>query len=270
MKVNDWLATSTKILSDHNIETARLDCLVLLEDVLNTNRTQLLAGQPEQLTNAQQIELDGLITKRAQHTPLAYLRGKVEFYGREFMVNQHVLVPRPESEEMINQLLQLKFKQQPKLADVGCGSGVLGITAAIELGLKTVYLSDIEPLALEVAKVNAIKHNVVAKCYAKDLIYNYNIDFDIILCNLPYVPEDYPINTAAKHEPRIALFAGTDGLDLYRKLFAQLANKKPNQPQFVLTESLPDQHKSLVKVAHDSGYSMCQSQDFIQVFEQNS
>jgi release factor glutamine methyltransferase len=262
---HDWLAKATNNLKDAGIGTARLDCLVLLEDCLNTNRTHLLAHPEIVLTPSQLKLLNAQIIRRARHEPLAYIRGKTEFYGREFMVNQHVLEPRPESETMIDLLLQLSLKQQINLSDIGSGSGALGITAALEMGLSKVYLHDIDPETLKVAKLNAKKHNVAAKFLQENLINNYNFNYDVLLCNLPYVPENFHINTAATHEPRIAIFGGLDGLDLYRELFDQ-ATKCRKKPSYILTESMPPQHDNLSQIAYQHAYNLVLSKDFIQVF----
>ena len=104
MHVGDWLKTATQKLQQAGIATARLDCLVLLEDYLNTNRTQLLAHLERELTVEQIKWLSLRLVRRAKHEPLAYIRSKTEFYGREFIVNKHVLEPRPESETMIDLL----------------------------------------------------------------------------------------------------------------------------------------------------------------------
>lgn len=261
-----WLKLATTQLEVAGIATARLDCLVLLEDELNTNRAQLLAHPEINLTPVQNHNLSEKLTRRARHEPLAYIRGKTEFYGREFIVNHYVLEPRPESETMISLLKQLSLKQRVSIADIGSGSGALGITAALELTSSVeLFLHDIEENTLVVARQNAHKHNVSAKCLQTDLVNNNNADLDILLCNLPYVPNDFQINTAAGHEPKIAIFGGLDGLDLYRSLFDQI-DKRTQKPSFILTESLPYQHPELAAIALAQGYKLVVSEDFIQVF----
>ncbi|HET8708731.1 MAG TPA: methyltransferase, partial [Candidatus Saccharimonadales bacterium] len=152
-----------------------------------------------------------------------------------------------------------------KVLDVGTGSGALGITAALELGLKTVYLSDIDAKALAVAKQNTQALQQPAEFFQNDLFHFNNADFDVLLCNLPYVPDSFQINTAALHEPRLAIFGGPDGLDLYRKLFAQTKTANKN-PRYILTESMPPQHDELAAIAAAQGYDAQTEDDFIQVF----
>lgn len=261
----EWLYAAEMRLQSAGIATARLDCLVLLEDALHTNRAHLLAHPAEFLAEEQIAVLSKQVARRSRHEPLAYIRGRTEFYGRDFIVNEHVLEPRPESETMITLLKQLSQKQHPKLADIGSGSGALGITAALELGLDTVYLHDIDPKTLEVAHRNALAHNVHAELVQENLINNYNADYEILLCNLPYVPNDFHINLAATHEPKLAIFGGPDGLDLYREMFAQIV-KSSLKPGLILTESLPPQHQMLTQIAAEAGYELYMSEDFIQVF----
>jgi release factor glutamine methyltransferase len=247
------------------IPTARLDCLVLLEDALQKNRAHLLA-EPDEILSSEQISLlEKQLERREQHIPLAYIREKCEFYGREFKINEHVLQPRPESETMIDLLKQLQLPSNTFVADIGSGSGALAITAVLELGLSKVYMHDIDPQTLEVAMENARVHNVTAVPLQTNLLAGAKENYDVLLCNLPYVPDSFQINTAASHEPAIALFGGSDGLDLYRTMFEQI-NTLPHKPQFILTESLPPSQTVLKEIAAKASYRQLLHKDFIQVF----
>src|SRR5882757_1324613 len=123
MTIGEYLPMATKQLQDAGIESARLDVLIVLEDVLSMDRSRLFAHPEIELNQAQIDQLNTFITQRKLHTPLAYIRGRVAFYGREFAVNTHVLVPRPETESMVDLLKEISFKRPPLLADVGTGSG---------------------------------------------------------------------------------------------------------------------------------------------------
>ncbi len=139
---------AAEILEAAGIETGRLDVLVLLEDVTKVDRARLLAEPETELLPKQTVELATLLTRRAGHEPLAYVRGKTEFYGREFIVTPAVLEPRPESEMIIDVLKKLAAKGEiSKIADVGAGSGALGITAMSELPEVKVDLLEIDPAA---------------------------------------------------------------------------------------------------------------------------
>jgi release factor glutamine methyltransferase len=283
MNIGQCLATSSRQLSKAGIDTARLDTLVLLEDVLGIDRVRILAEPDLEIDPAKVAELKKLLKRRSKHEPLAYIRGQAEFYGREFVLTPAVLQPRPESETMIDLLKQLmadgKLCPLPtkvtnngvrkiRLADVGAGSGALGITAKLELTAVlevSVDLLEIDTAALKVAKKNVDKYTTGITVLQSDLLAQSPQDYNVLLCNLPYVPNDYIVNKSALQEPKIALFGGPDGLDLYRKLFQQI-QKLSKQPLFILTESLPLQHLDLQSIAYNTGYKLQQTKDFIQVF----
>ncbi len=268
MKLGDLVTSKTRELSSGGIATAELDVLVLLEDLLNTNRAQLLARPELEVSSEQQKVLNSQIERRKSHEPLAYIRGKTEFYGREFVVNNHVLEPRPESETMIYLLKKLDVNT-PIIADIGCGSGALGITAKLEIPDSQIFMCDVDDNCLDVAKQNAETHNTDAEIYKSDLLQIHKGVYTVLLCNLPYVPDDFHINLAATHEPKIAIFGGPDGLDLYRKLFEQIDSLKI-KPNYILTESLPTQHQELQKIAKQHNYKLEHIEDFILVFKKSS
>lgn len=271
MNVAEWLRAAELRLKNAGIETARLDALLLLGDAIGRDRSHLLAHPELLLTQHQVTELENLLERRIQHEPLAYIRGKSEFYGREFAVNEHVLVPRPESETMIDLLKSYCERVQPlRIFDVGTGSGALAISAKLELADVEVIGVDIEPACLELAKDNVKKHSVEIEFFQSDLLSNLPVPNNespiTILANLPYVPDKYEINKAAKHEPGLALFGGPDGLDLYRTLFTQLAELR-NPLITILTESLTFQHEPLATIAAEKGFTLKTHKDLIQVFQ---
>jgi release factor glutamine methyltransferase len=271
MTINTWLVEATSSLKKAGIETARLDALILLEDTLNRDRSWLLAHDDTEISSEYQASLNNLFEQRLKHTPLAYLRGRSEFYGRSFVISRDVLVPRPESEAMIDQLKDIasKLNKDPsklRVLDVGTGSGALAISAALELNGAIVEALDSDDLALETAKTNVDLFTLKINVFKSDLLFSILNYYDILLCNLPYVPDDYNLNEAAKHEPPIALFGGKDGLDLYRRLFKQV-DKLTKKPLYILTESLPMQHSALVSLASLSGYKLTKTDRFIEVFK---
>ena len=266
MVIEKWLKETSGELERAGIGTARLDALVLLEDVTGRDRAWLLAHGEHELSSAEHAKLAKLLTRRAGHEPLAYVRTKSEFYGREFVITAAVLEPRPESETMIDLLKNLpKLPKSLRIADVGAGSGALGITASLELPGAQVELLEIDPKALKIAQKNVDKYTADVSVFRSDLLSGSRQDNNVLLCNLPYVPDSHKVNEAATHEPRIAIFGGPDGLDVYRRLFQQV-KKLQKQPLFILTESLPPQHEGLAKIATSAGYKLATSDDFIQVF----
>lgn len=265
MNIQTWLRQTQQFLEKAGISTARLDALVLLEDALNKNRTHLLAHPEFVMTDEQVSVLSTQIKRRAQHEPLAYIRGKTEFYGRDFIITSAVLEPRPESETIIELLKTLPLSNNQRIADIGTGSGALGITAALELPTNTVDLIEIDDAAIEVAKMNVVLHTTKLNVIKSDLLTGSQRAYGVLLCNLPYVPDNFTINQAAMNEPKIAIFGGEDGLDLYRRLFDQL-QVLDLKPTYILTESLPTQHTKLAQVAYDAGFRLQTDEDFIQVF----
>lgn len=265
MTIEDFITNTTKTLKTASVESARLDCLVLLEDAFGRDRAYLLAHPKTEIPPTTEVELNTKVAQRARHIPLAYIRGHAQFFGYNFEVNEHVLVPRPESEAIIMLLKTLPLPPNPRIADIGTGSGCLGITAALEIKNATIDLYDINEQALRVANSNVAKYNCLAQLHKSDLLDKYTESHDVLLANLPYVPDNYAINRAAKHEPKIALFGGDDGLAVYRRFWQEVKNLK-HPPQFVLTEALLDQHDSLATLAASSGYQLKTSEGLAQCF----
>lgn len=272
MTIQEFLKHAVSSLSQAGIATARLDALILLEDELGRSRAQLLAHSEDEIPPKTEVELNTKIAQRAKHTPLAYIRGKVEFYGREFAVNEHVLVPRPETETIIDELKAALQKTvphtRPTIVDVGTGSGAIAVTTKLEFSQAKVIATDIDAEAIKIARKNAKKHGADITLLSGDLLQPLTAKHQsmVILANLPYVPERYGINPAAEHEPKHAIFSGKDGLNLYRKFWEQIA-ALPRQPLLVLTESLPTQHDDMLDIARHAGFELRGSQDFIQVFQ---
>ncbi len=279
MNIKQWLEISNNKLKQSDISTPLLDSEVLLADALEKDRSWIHAHPDFKLTKKQINLLDEQIRRRARHEPLAYIRGKQEFYGRDFAVSPDTLTPRPETETMIELLLKYikdsRFKIQDSLSivDIGTGSGNIIITAALELTQLSdinyqisYYSLDVSRPALKIAKQNAKNLKTKVGFQSYDLMSQpltpHLSPRTIILANLPYVPNNHEINRAAKHEPKLAIFGGKDGLDYYRVLFKKLNNTVSH----VLTESLQTKHKNLTEIANKSGYKLKSSQDLIQVF----
>ncbi len=266
MKIAKWLSANTKLLTNANIPTARLDCLVLLEDVTGKNRAHILAHPELELSEEQLTSLDHQVSQRVEHQPLAYVRGKTEFFGRDFIITTDVLEPRPESETMIELLLKQSGIQT--IVDIGCGSGALGITSQLELPNAKVLALDIDAKCLRVTDRNNALHKTTVQTIHSNLLGSVepeDIDGAYLLANLPYVPDNFSLNQAAMNEPRHAIFGGQDGLDLYRQLFEQIKLKSV-RPKVLLCESLPTQHQALADLALQYGFTCSEEEDFIQLF----
>lgn len=273
MTISIWLSHAIDRLKSAGIATARLDSQLLLADKMERDRGWVLAHPEVPLTEETVSQLNGQLEERAKHVPLAYIRGRVEFYGREFIVDRRVLEPRPESETLIDVMKSLppvQKKEPVQIIDVGTGSGALAITAKLELPEAEVVATDIDAASLQVAQANADKLQANIAFAQGDMLTPVKDALAqpivITLANLPYVPDDHQVNRAALHEPRIAIFGGPDGLDPFRKLFEQAA-KLIKHSAYILTESLPPQHKQLAFIAARHGFLQTREEDFIQVFE---
>lgn len=267
--IGELLARITTEFRERGIESARLDALLILEHILKQDRSLLLA-HPERIISQTDIDhMQALIDQRLKHTPMAYLLCTAAFYGREFMVTKKTLVPRPESEAFFALLSDIPEVAASTIIDVGTGSGILAITSKKLFPEANVIALDIDPACTAVARMNAEKHQTEITIIESDLLAALpSISrLTIVLANAPYVPDMYPINRAAEHEPKLALFGGEDGLDLYRKLFIQCQERSI---AYVCCESLESQHVALCKIAQRYGYDLLSESGLVQAFELSS
>lgn len=196
--------------------------------VLNCDRAYLYAHPERELTPEEEARYQEAFTRRASGIPSQYITGHQEFWGLDFIVSSAVLVPRPETEHLIESVLPLaKALPHPKIADVGTGSGCIAITLAKELAEAEIYATDISSAALEIARANAARHEQQAriKFQETDLLRGLPLDsFDFIVSNPPYVgesEEDTVQLEVRKHEPRVAVFAGPSGTEVIERLIPQ-------------------------------------------------
>lgn len=260
-----WLSESVRKLEQANIPTAYLDSLVLLENATSKNRSYILAYPKSIIGETTLNLLNNWLRRRLKHEPTAYIIGHKEFYKRQFKVDKRVLIPRPESELIIDSLKQLKPKAGQNLIDIGTGSGCLAITAKIEIPHIIVDACDISQPALEVARLNAKLLGADINFFQKDLT-DICDTYDYILANLPYVPDRYEVDYAARYEPEIALFAGHEGLDLINRFAAKaFSNLKANS--YLILESLPFQQEAIIKKYQSNGFLLFFKQDLILVFQ---
>jgi release factor glutamine methyltransferase len=242
---------------------ARLDTQVLLSHVLNVDRSVLFAYPERQLSPQQEQQFLTLIERRKHDEPVAYLVGHQEFYGRDFVVDKRVLIPRPETELLVEVALRacrdmLDGARTPVVADIGTGSGAIPITLALEEPrLPYLYGTDISTDALEVAFLNCRRHHVEERVHLLqgDLLSPLPEPVDVITANLPYVGTkemDVLEPDVRDYEPHLALFSGPNGLDLLRRFFreAQQPNKLKNGAVMVL-EIGYNQREPLTHVLHE-------------------
>lgn len=222
------------------------DRALLLEHVLGKDRAWLLAHPEAELSPEQRREYDALLERRATGEPLAYITGEAWFYGRRFEVTPDVLVPRPETEHLVDEALaflqtfaQKNPGRRPVVLDVGTGSGAIACTIAAERPNALVYATERSPAALDVAKRNARENGVHVEL-ADLLPEDASARFDCAIANLPYVPSaDVPRRPdPVGFEPRDATDGGTDGLREYRRLL-EILPPRMNAGGLVLLEAAP-------------------------------
>ncbi len=257
MNISTWLKHAAEHLKNADITSAQLDAELLLANTLRKNRTYLHAHLDEEIDPRRVDIAEARLSLRLDRVPLAYILGEKEFYGRNFSVSPSVLVPRPESEEMINMLLKLAPQDnQPRtLIDVGTGSGCLGITAALELPDNWhVVLSDISLKALLVAEKNAKKLDAKVFTQKQSLLLGQFEKLDCILANLPYVDKSWKnASPELRHEPSEALYAGEGGLKLIRELIQQAPKHLADQG-LLLIEADEEQHQTIIAFGRQNGF----------------
>lgn len=270
MKISNWLTTSTKQLEQSGSTSARLDCLILLELILQKDRSYILAHLDDELTEDQKAELTILFDRRMQHEPIAYLSGTSEFYGRTFIVTPQVLIPRPESETIISLLKSLNLPKHASIADIGTGSGALAITVALELPESTVDAYDISEEALHIARKNAELLNATIHCVKQDLLTRPIATYDVIIANLPYVSTTQNVSKDTKFEPSIALYSENDGLAHIERLLGQLDDARIHPNGYLILEAEPRQHTRIIAMSSEHGFRLIQKEGFILLLQKQS
>lgn len=226
-RIKDLLEWTTRYFSDQGMQESRLEAEILLAYVLEKNRVYLYANYEEPVNKVERDTFRGYIKRRSGGEPLAYITGQREFMSLSFRVNSDVLIPRPDTEVLVETALALvRAEGIKRICDVGTGSGAIAVSLAVYLNEVEVYALDLSPAALKIARENAKIHEVMVQFRDGDLLEPLVNEekMDMIVANLPYITFDQleELETGVKdYEPRIALVASGDGLDLYRRLLPQ-------------------------------------------------
>ncbi len=250
MTISEWLEQSQQIID-------RLDAELILADYLKVSDRSYLVAHSEDILSDTSI-INEKRSRRADKEPLAYILGYREFYGRKFFVTPEVLIPRPETETIIDISKELKPKS---ILDVGTGSGCIAITLALELPNSQISAIDISDDALRIAQKNAAHHNAKVDFYKSNLLKDYQPEPNtLIIANLPYVDKnwDWLDHKALDYEPATALYAEQDGLELIYRLINQTPPSCP-----LLLEADPSQHEAIIDYANSHGLKLQQSKDYI-------
>ena len=268
LSIADFLAISTKTLSEADIASARLDSELILAHILRRSREWLLAHDATALTQSQQRQARQSLLQRTQRRPIAYLTGRRDFYGHSFLINEQVLVPRPESEVILAILDELAQDNHLRtVLDVGTGSGCLAISIKLAHPDLAVSACDISESALLVARRNAARllpSGRQIKFYQSDLLSNLPVNsrFDLIVANLPYLyPGQDGLSPELAYEPATALYADDDGLSLIKQLITT-APARLTPGGYLLLEMNTDQIETVVSYAIGYRYQVVRQEPF--------
>lgn len=227
MTLQTALQQGTAILDKASLPVARLTAEVLLCHALRCERAYLYAHATDELPEIAWIHYGRYLDERLKGKPTQYITHRQEFFGRPFYVNEDVLIPRPETEHLVEAAVaSLNRKAAQTIIDVGTGSGAIAVSLALELG-RPVFASDVSEPALAIAARNAKTHSASVEFFAADLLEALRpASIDLLVSNPPYVPGADAANMQTEvrdWEPQVALFAGDTGFEIYRRLLSQAA-----------------------------------------------
>lgn len=256
MTYREAVEFGTKCLTDAGVPDAALDAWYLLQMVCRIERSYYYVHGEEDITQDAQKEYEIAVQKRAEHIPLQYIIGEQEFMGLRFKVNSNVLIPRQDTETLVEQVLKI-VKPGMKVLDLCTGSGCVLISVLKNAPELTGMGSDISKTALLVAKENAKLHEVDAEWVRSDLFDNITETFDVIMANPPYIPTGEILSLMPEvrdFEPENALDGGVDGLDFYRKIVGQVKDYL-NPGGYVYMEIGYDQGEAVSELMRNAGFT---------------
>lgn len=204
-----------------------IDTKMLISWVTTYDALDIINHLNEHLSQSEEELFKKLVDARKNDKPIQYITNSANFYGIELFVNEDVLIPRFETEELVENTMKILKKNfaNPKILDLCCGSGAIGIALKTKLDSCDVTMSDISTKALNVAKANRDKYNLDINAIESDLFENINEKFDCIISNPPYIKEDEEIEDIVKNnEPQLALYGGKNGIDYYDRILKDVKN----------------------------------------------
>ena len=221
-RIIDVINWGVDYFGNKSLENPRLEIEIFLQDILDCKKIDLYVNFENEVSAPDLNTLKGYIKRRLENEPSQYIVGKSNFYGRNFYVDNNVLIPRPETEILINASIEfLSMKDNPEIIDIGTGSGCIGITLAKEIPSSNVIAIDFSEKALAVAEENAKNIGIKNIDFVKSdfLKQSINLRADLLVSNPPYIPKEDISNLMSdvkEYEPREALTDNLDGLEFYR------------------------------------------------------
>jgi release factor glutamine methyltransferase len=252
MNALELINIGEKKLRQKKIESFRLDSELLLSKILNKKREKILINLDQKISKKNFFMYRRLIQRRSKNEPIAYIMEEKEFWSKNFFVNRDTLIPRPETELMVEEIIEIFKKKRISILDIGTGSGCILISLLSELSNSKGVGIDISKKALIVAKKNSDKHKILSniKFLNKSLDAKFNEKFDLIVSNPPYIKSSEIKNLREdikKYEPRIALDGGNDGLDLIKKVIYKTKYNLKAKGKLAL-EIGNEQHKKVSEI----------------------
>jgi release factor glutamine methyltransferase len=266
MTVLDVLQATTAYFKKHDIESSRLNAEHLLAHVLERKRIELYLEFERKLTEAELVRLRGLVKRRGEGEPLQHLVGTVEFCGHTFLCDRRAMVPRPETEELV-ELLKSEIRDlRSEILDVGTGSGVIALSLAAKFPEAVIVGVDLSEDALALARENATRFNLGDKVqFAKsNLLEDVDGTFNLIVANLPYISAQDRRNLSREvlHDPEIALFAGANGDELVRELIEQAPARLRSGGLLALEIGIGHSEALLSALAEKKYRDICSKSDY--------
>ncbi len=252
MEISTLINEGSKTLKNRNILSHRLDSEILLSKILNTSREILLTSFNKEISIKNINLFHHLINRRSKNEPIAYILEEKEFWSKIFYLDRSVLIPRPETELMVDKIVKVFREKEINILDIGTGTGCILLSILSELKNSKGTGVDISPKAIKVAKINAVKHNLEdrAQFYTRSFNEIFNKKFDLIVSNPPYISKKDIKNLSddiKKFEPKLALYGGNDGLDLIKKVIYKSKSILKNKGMLAL-EIGNEQYKIVSKI----------------------
>ena len=258
MNIIELINIGSNLLKEKNIQSHILDSEILLSKTLNKSREDILINLEEKINEKDIFKYKNYIDRRIKNEPIAYILEEKEFWSKKFKVNKNTLIPRPETELLVNKLSEIFKEKKISILDIGTGSGCIILSLLDELKSSTGIGIDISKEAVSIAKINGLRLNLLnrVKFLNKSVSSIFNKKFDLIVSNPPYIESKDMKNLSEdirRYEPRLALDGGNDGLDLIKKVIYKSKSILKTKGTLAL-EIGNEQIKKVSKILFDNNF----------------